>query len=53
MAAAAALKDPRTFFTQATPAQFAYVYNLYEEAVKLKAEQKNKKTEEFLKLDKW
>ncbi|XP_071552569.1 uncharacterized protein Amun [Panulirus ornatus] len=51
--AAAAMKDPRTFFTQGTAAQFAYVYNLYEEAVKLKAEQKNKKPEEFLKLDKW
>ncbi|XP_053655462.1 uncharacterized protein Amun [Cherax quadricarinatus] len=53
MAAAAAMKDPRTFFTQASSAQFEYVYNLYEEAVKLKAEQKNKKPEEFLKLDKW
>lgn len=51
--AAAAMKDPRTFFTQGTAAQFDYVYNLYEEAVKLKAEQKNRKPEEFLKLDKW
>lgn len=47
------MRDPRTFFSQGTPAQFNYVIDLYEEAVKLKAEQKNKKPEEFLKLDKW
>ncbi|KAK7072507.1 hypothetical protein SK128_014839 [Halocaridina rubra] len=51
--AAAAQKDPRTFFKQGNAAQFNFVLGLYEEAVKLKAEQKNKKTEEFLKLDKW
>ncbi|KAK4301843.1 hypothetical protein Pmani_026035 [Petrolisthes manimaculis] len=51
--AAATMKDPRTFFAQGTAAQFDYVYNLYEEAVKLKAEQKNKKPEEYIKLDKW
>ena len=53
MAAAAAMKDPRTFFTQGTTAQFDFVYNLYEEAVKVKAEQKHKKPEEVIKLDKW
>ncbi|XP_064085862.1 uncharacterized protein LOC135200992 isoform X1 [Macrobrachium nipponense] len=53
MAAATALKDPRNFFKQGTAAQFTFVIGLYEEAVKLKAEQKNKKPEEFLKLDKW
>ena len=47
------MKDPRTFFSSGTPAQFDYVYNLYEEALKLKAHQKNKKLPEFLKLDKW
>ncbi|XP_063597781.1 uncharacterized protein LOC134774325 [Penaeus indicus] len=47
------MRDPRTFFSQGTAAQFNYVIGLYEEAVKLKAEQKNKKPEEFLKLDKW
>ncbi|KAG7156566.1 uncharacterized protein LOC121853418 [Homarus americanus] len=51
--AAAAMKDPRTFFSQGTAAQFEFVHDLYEEAVKLKAEQKNKKAEEYLKLDKW
>ncbi|KAA0185716.1 hypothetical protein HAZT_HAZT010627 [Hyalella azteca] len=47
------MKDPRTFFTSGTPAQYEYVYNLYEEAVKLKAIQKNKKVADYLKLDKW
>ncbi|XP_018018639.1 uncharacterized protein LOC108675159 [Hyalella azteca] len=50
---AANMKDPRTFFTSGTPAQYEYVYNLYEEAVKLKAIQKNKKVADYLKLDKW
>ena len=50
---AATLRDPRVFFSQGSAAQFDYVMGLYEEAVKLKAEQKNKKPEEFLKLDKW
>ncbi|KAG0718831.1 hypothetical protein GWK47_007473 [Chionoecetes opilio] len=51
--AANTMKDPRTFFTQGTASQFEYVYLLYEEAVKLKAVQKNRKPEEFLKLDTW
>lgn len=50
---AATMKDPRTFFTHGTPAQFDYVFNLYEDAVKLKAEKKNKKVADYLKLDKW
>lgn len=50
---AANMKDPRTFFSVGTPAQYEYVFSLYEEAVKLKALQKNKKVADFLKLDKW
>jgi len=47
------MKDPRQFFTAGTPAQYEYVLNLYEEALKLKAEQKNKKVADFIKLDRW
>lgn len=50
---AANMKDPRTFFSVGTPAQYEYVFSLYEEAVKLKALQKNKKVADILKLDKW
>lgn len=49
----ATMKDPRTFFTKGSAAQFEYVLGLYEDAIKLKANQKNRKEEEFLKLDKW
>merc|ERR1739838_251950 len=52
-AMAATKKDPRIFFTVGSSQQFECVLNLYEEAVKLKAEAKNKKPEEFLKLDRW
>jgi hypothetical protein len=47
------MKDPRTFFSTGTPAQFEYVFSLYEEAVKLKAQKKNKNVADYLKLDKW
>lgn len=50
---AATKKDPRIFFTQGSCHQFEHILNLYEEAVKLKAESKNKKPEEFLKVDRW
>lgn len=50
---ATAMKDPRTFFVQGSVSQYEYVLGLYEEALKLKARQKNRNSEEFLKLDKW
>ena len=50
---AATMKDPRVFFTKANSAQFEFVFGLYEDAVKLKAQQKTKKVEDFCKLDKW
>ena len=50
---AATMKDPRNFFSRGTAAQFEFVFSLYEDAVRLKASQKNKKEEEFIKLDKW
>jgi len=52
-AMAATKKDPRIFFTLGSCQQFEHILNLYEEAVKLKAESKNKKPEDFLKLDRW
>jgi len=50
---ASIMRDPRTFFTEGSPSQFEFVFSLYDEAVKLKASQKNKKVEEYCKLDKW
>lgn len=47
------MKDPRVFFSEATSAQFEYVFSLYDQALKLKAEQKNKNVAEFIKRDKW
>ena len=44
--------DTKTFFEKGTPAQFEYVLSIYDDALRLKAEQK-KKPEELLKLDKW
>ncbi|CAG0881739.1 unnamed protein product [Darwinula stevensoni] len=48
----ASMKDTKTFFEKGTPAQFEYVLSIYDDALRLKAEQK-KKPEELLKLDKW
>ncbi|CAL4182478.1 unnamed protein product [Meganyctiphanes norvegica] len=50
---AATKKDPRIFFTLGNSQQFEYIVDLYEEAVKLKAESKNKNPEDCLKLDRW
>ncbi|MCL4126466.1 UNVERIFIED_CONTAM: hypothetical protein GTU68_064716 [Idotea baltica] len=50
---AATMKDPRTFFVQGSVVQYEYVLGLYEEAIKLKAKQKNKNFEDLLRLDKW
>ena len=47
------MKDPRVFFAEGSPAQFEYVFKLYDEALQLKAVQKNKKVADFMKLDKW
>jgi hypothetical protein len=49
----ASVKDPATFFAEGTSVQFEHVLKLYPEALKLKADQKNKKEEELMKLDNW
>lgn len=41
------------FFTNGTPEQFDQVMNLYTQVLRLKAESKNKKPEELIKLDNW
>uniref|UniRef100_T1JN19 Uncharacterized protein n=1 Tax=Strigamia maritima TaxID=126957 RepID=T1JN19_STRMM len=45
--------DSRTFFTCGTPQEWKYILTVYKDAVRLKAQQKNKKPEELLKLDSW
>lgn len=49
----ASVKDTATFFAKGTSSQFEHVLSLYPEALKLKAERKNKKPEELIKLDNW
>ncbi|CAG0896876.1 unnamed protein product [Cyprideis torosa] len=46
-------KDPRNFFENGTPAQYDFALSLYNDALRLKAESKNKKPEELKKLDRW
>lgn len=50
---AGGLRDTRTFFTKGSAAEWEYILSIYKEALKLKAQQKNKKPEELLKLDCW
>ncbi|XP_047107288.1 uncharacterized protein LOC124776372 [Schistocerca piceifrons] len=49
----ASVKDTATFFAKGTSNQFAHVLKLYPEALKAKADSKNKKPEEMIKLDNW
>ena len=44
---------PKDFFETATPKQFEWVLNLYDQALRLKAENKSSKPENIIKLDKW
>ena len=43
----------KDFFETATPGQFEWVLNLYDQALRLKAESKSSKPENVIKLDKW
>lgn len=49
----ASVKDTATFFAEGSANQFAHVLSLYPQALRLKAETKNKKPEELIKLDNW
>lgn len=49
----ASVKDTATFFTEGTATHFEHVLKLYPQALRLKADQKNKKPEELIKLDNW
>jgi hypothetical protein len=43
----------RDFFENGTATQFEWVLGLYDEALRLKAENKSSKPENVIKLDKW
>merc|ERR1712109_180765 len=43
----------KDFFENGTPKQFEWVLNLYDQALRLKAESKSSKPENVIKLDKW
>lgn len=49
----ASVKDTATFFTEGTASQFQHVLSLYPQVLRLKAESKNKKPEDLVKLDSW
>ncbi|XP_046660217.1 uncharacterized protein LOC124354073 [Homalodisca vitripennis] len=49
----ASVRDTATFFTEGSASQFEHVLSLYPQALRLKAEMKNKKPEELIKLDNW
>jgi hypothetical protein len=49
----ASVKDTATFFAEGTATHFEHVLKLYPQALRLKADQKNKKPEELIKLDNW
>lgn len=50
---ASSIKDTATFFAEGSVKQFEHVLSLYPQALRLKAERKNKKPEELIKLDNW
>lgn len=41
------------FFTNGNPKQFEYVLSLYPQVLRMKAELRQKKPEELVKLDEW
>lgn len=49
----ASAKDTEKFFVNGSSKQFDYVLKLYPQAIKLKAEAKNRRPEELIKLDDW
>ncbi|XP_004531128.1 dentin sialophosphoprotein [Ceratitis capitata] len=46
-------KDTASFFENGTTHQFEYCYKLYPQVLKLKAEKRNKKPQELIRLDEW
>lgn len=46
-------KDTASFFENGTTEQFEFCYTLYPQVLKLKADKKNKKPQELIRLDKW
>lgn len=49
----ASVKDTASFFAQGNSKQFDYVLKLYPQVLKLKAEKRQKKPEELIRLDDW
>jgi len=49
----ASVKDTGALFTHGNASQYEFALSLYQQALKLKAQEKNKKPEEMLKLDTW
>jgi len=47
------VKETSSFFTHGNARQYEFVLSLYPQALKLKAQEKNKKPEELMKLDAW
>lgn len=50
---ATSINKTSNFFSDGTAEQFQHVMNLYPQVLKLKAQSKNKKPEELIKLDNW
>lgn len=46
-------KDTASFFENGTSEQFDYCYKLYPQVLKIKAEKRNKKPQELIRLDQW
>lgn len=46
-------KDTASFFAHGNTKQFEFCYKLYPQVLKLKAEKRNKKPEELIRLDHW
>uniref|UniRef100_A0A1B0FB05 Amun n=1 Tax=Glossina morsitans morsitans TaxID=37546 RepID=A0A1B0FB05_GLOMM len=46
-------KDTASFFENGTTEQFDFCYKLYPQVLKLKAEKRNKKPQELIRLDQW
>lgn len=49
----ASVKDTASFFAHGSSKQFEYCLKLYPQVLKLKAEKRNKKPEELIRLDDW
>ncbi|KAK7576217.1 hypothetical protein V9T40_012503 [Parthenolecanium corni] len=49
----ASMRDTATFFTEGTASQFQHVLSLYPQVLRLKAESRNRRPEDLIKLDNW